>query len=290
MTPDGRQPASDQGPPLPPGWTLVIEPGSGWRSIGIGELWDYRELLGFLILRELRGTYRQTALGLSWLFLRPLVGLLVLSLTFGVIVGVDSDGVPYPLFAGAALLPWSYFQAAVLRSSGSLVGNLHIISKVYFPRLTLPIASVLSGLVDLAAAAAVFLGLMLLYRMPLRAELLWLPLFVAVAGLSALAFGLWSASLSVRYRDVAFAMTFLLQALMYMTPVIYPLDMVPAAFRPVYLLNPMTGVVQGFRWALLGSNGPPGPAFAASVLFTCLALFGGALLLRRTERTLVDHV
>jgi lipopolysaccharide transport system permease protein len=253
-------------------------------------LWEYRELLVFLAWREIQGTYRQTALGMSWLLLRPIVSILVLSLAFGVVVGVQSDGVPYPLFAAAALLPWGYFSAAVLRASGSLVSNMQIISKVYVPRLMFPIASVISGLLDLAAGLVVFVGLLLLYRMPLRPEMLLVPVFLLVAMLVALAAGLWSASLSVKYRDVVFAMAFLLQALMYASPVIYPLSMVPSAILPLYLLNPMTGVIQGFRWSLLGSNEPPGAYFLISVGLTLVALVVGALLLRRTERNIVDHL
>jgi lipopolysaccharide transport system permease protein len=268
--------------------TIVIEPGQGWRALGLRQLWEYRELVGFLVWRELQGTYRQTALGMSWLFIRPLTNILVLSLAFGVVVNVQSDGVPYPLFAAAALLPWGYFSGAVLRSAGSLVHNTHIISKIYFPRLVLPVSSVLSGLVDLAASFLLFVVLLAVFRMPLRPEVLWLPVFALIAMLVALAFGLWSASLAVKYRDIAFAMAFLLQALMYASPVIYPLSAVPPAVRPLYVLNPMTGVIQGFRWALLGSNEPPGPWFAVSLGLTGVALLAGAMVFRRTERTIVD--
>ncbi len=189
---------------------VVIEPSRGWASLGLKDVWEYRELLVYLVARETQGVYRQTALGLSWLFLRPVLNMLLLTFVFGRLVGVKSDDVPYPLFSLAALLPWGFFSNAVLRGSRSLVDNMHLISKVYFPRLVIPLAGAASGLVDLAAAFVVFFTTLLLYRMPLRWEMLWLPLFMLVALGFALAAGLWLATLSVKYRDVTFAVNFLL--------------------------------------------------------------------------------
>lgn len=266
----------------------VIRPSRGWRSLGLQELWEYRELLIFLAWREVIGSYRQTAFGKAWLFLRPVINIAVLSLTFGMVVKVDSDGVYYPLFAAAALIPWLYFTTAVQRSAASLVGNMHMISKVYFPRLVLPIAGVLSGIADLAASLIVFFVLLFARGLPVRAAMIWIPVFMLCALMVALAFGLWSASLSVRYRDVAIAMSFLLQALMYGSPVIYSIEAVPEAVRPIYLLNPMTGVIHGMRWSLLGSNGPPGSWFVLSMVITAIAVISGAYVFRRTERNLVD--
>jgi lipopolysaccharide transport system permease protein len=267
---------------------LIIEPSRGWASLGLHEVWEYRELLGFLIWREIQGLYRQTALGITWLFIRPLVNVILLTFVFGTIVNVPSDEVPYPLFSLAALLPWGFFSNAVQRASRSLVDNMHVISKVYFPRLVVPIAGAASGLLDFAAALLILFFAMLAYRMPFRVEALWLPVYLIVTLGFALAVGLWLATLSVKYRDVSFAVTFLLQALMYASPVIYPVSMVPESLRFFYQLNPMTGVIQGFRWSLYGSGEPPGAVFALAIGLTLIGLISGAYIFRRTERTVVD--
>lgn len=267
---------------------LIIESTRGWASLGLGEVWEYRELLGFLIWREIQGVYRQTALGITWLFLRPLVNVILLTFVFGTIVNVPSDDIPYALFSLAALLPWGFFSNAVQRASRSLVDNMHMISKVYFPRLVVPIAGAASGLMDFAASLVILFLAMLAYRMPLRIEMVWLPFYLLVAFIFALAFGLWLATLSVKYRDVSFAVNFLLMALMYASPVIYPVSMVPEPLQTVYQLNPMSGVIQGFRWSLYGSGEPPGPIFLVSVGLTILGLISGMFIFRRTERTVVD--
>jgi lipopolysaccharide transport system permease protein len=266
-----------------------IEPSRGWASLGLHEIWKYRELLYFLTWREMQGTYRQTALGMaSWVFLRPILNVLVLSVVFGRVVKVPTDGAPYPLFSLSALLPWSFFSNAVQRSARSLVDNMHIISKVYFPRMVMPIAGTSSGLADFAASFLVFLVLLLTYRMSLRWEMLTIPLFLLAAFLFSLAAGLWLATLSVRYRDVAFAVTFLLQAFMYISPVVYPVSMVPKSLLWLYRLNPMTGVIEGFRWALLGSTPPPTSWMLISVGMIFALLISGAFIFRRTERIAVD--
>lgn len=267
---------------------VVIRPSRGWSSLGLGDVWEYRELLYFMVWREIKGRYRQTALGISWLFLRPIISMVVLTAVFGGLIKVSSDGLPYPLFSLAALLPWGYFSQAVQRATNSLVENMHIISKVYFPRMVVPLAGTISGLVDFAASFVVFLGMLLLYRMPLRPEMLWLPLLVLIAVVVALTMGLWLATLSVIYRDVAFAVVFLLQAMMYASPVIYSVNLVPERLRFFYYLNPMAGVIQGFRWALLGGEAPERIAFLASLGLLLLALISGAYVFRRTERTIVD--
>lgn len=267
---------------------LVIQSTRGWASLGLRDVWEYRELLGFLIWREIQGVYRQTALGITWLFLRPLVNVLLLTFVFSTIVNVPSDDVPYPLFSLAALLPWGFFSNAVQRAARSLVDNMHVISKVYFPRLVVPIAGAASGLLDFGASLVILFLAMLAYRMPFRIEVLWLPMFLLVVLAFALGMGLWLATLSVKYRDVSFAVNFLLQALMYASPVIYPISMVPEPFRFIYQLNPMSGVIQGFRWALYGSGEPPGWIFLISIGLTLLGLISGAFIFRRTERTVVD--
>jgi lipopolysaccharide transport system permease protein len=227
-------------------------------------------------------------LGMTWIFLRPVVNMLLLTFVFGGIVKVPSDGLPYPLFSLAALLPWSFFSNAVMRASRSLVDNMHIISKVYFPRLIIPTAGASSGLVDFGASCLVFFLALLLYRMPLRWEMLWLPVLLLITLAFALAVGLWLATLSVKYRDVSFAVNFFLQALMYASPVIYSTTLIPESLQFIYLLNPMTGVIQGFRWALLGSGDAPGGMFLLSILLVLSGLLSGAYIFRRTERTVVD--
>jgi lipopolysaccharide transport system permease protein len=269
---------------------LVIQPSRGWGSLGLHDLWEFRELIFFMVVREIQGIYRQTALGMTWLFIRPVVNMLLLSVVFGGLVKVPSDNLPYPLFSLAALIPWGYFSNAVMRTSRSLVDNTQVISKVYFPRMVLPLSAAISGLVDMAASLVVFMVAFAIYQMPLRLEMLWLPALVLVTLAFALAVGLWLATLSVKYRDVSFAINFLLMALMYASPVIYSSSLVPQPLQFLYQLNPMTGVIQGFRWALLGSGEVPGTMFFVSVGVIVLGLISGAYVFRRTERTIVDII
>jgi lipopolysaccharide transport system permease protein len=268
--------------------TLVIKPSRGWGSLGLKDLWEFRELTFFLIIRELQGVYRQTALGMSWLLIRPVINMLLLTVVFSGLVKVPSDNLPYPLFSLAALIPWGYFSSAVMRTSRSLVDNTQVISKVYFPRMVLPLAAAISGLVDLGASFIVFMVAFVLYGMPLRVEMLWLPLLILISVAFALAVGLWLATLSVKYRDVSFAINFIVLALMYASPVIYSVSLVPQPLKFIYQLNPMTGVIQGFRWALLGGGEAPGIMFLVSVAIILLGLVSGAYVFRRTERTIVD--
>jgi lipopolysaccharide transport system permease protein len=269
-------------------YSVLIQPTHGWSNLGLKEIWEYRELLVFLVWREIQTAYRQTALGLSWLFFRPLLNMVLLSLVFGKIVKVPSDNVPYPLFSLAALLPWGFFSNAVLRASRSLVDNMNLVSKVYFPRMVMPIAGVASGIMDLGASFLIFIIAMMIYRLPLRIEMIWLPLFILVTMGFSLATGLWLATLSVIYRDVSFAVNFLLQALMYASPVIYSVSIVPESLRWLYELNPMTGVINGFRWALLGIGDRPSLLFAASIGIVVIGLISGAFIFRKTERNIVD--
>lgn len=268
--------------------TTVIQPTSGWSTLALKEVWDRRELLYFLIAREIQGTHRQTALGLSWIFLRPVLHMLLLSLIFGRVVRVPSDGVPYPVFALAALLPWMFFSNAVTKASRSLVDNLHLISKVYFPRVLIPTAGAASGVVDFGASCVVLLVTMRYYGLPMRWEMLLLPALLAVTLAFALAVGLWLATLSVKYRDVSFAVAFVLQVLLYASPVIYPVSMVPPSVRFLYELNPMSAIIQGFRWALLGSSSAPSVSFWLATGIVLIALVSGIYVFRRTERTVVD--
>jgi lipopolysaccharide transport system permease protein len=268
--------------------SVVLEPTRGWSSLGLRDLWNYRELLYFLIWREIQGAYRQTALGISWFFLRPVLYMLLMSFVFGRLIGVPSGDVPYPLFVLTALLPWGFFSNGVIRGSRSLVQNMNMISKVYFPRLVIPISGASSGLVDLCAAFGVFFIAMLIYHVPLRWDMIFLPIFILVALGFSLGIGLWLATLSVKYRDVEYAVNFLLTALMYLSPVMYPVEIVPESIRFIYELNPMTGVINGFRWTLLGAGDVSKVSFSISVIIVIVAVVTGAYVFRRTERTVVD--
>jgi lipopolysaccharide transport system permease protein len=266
----------------------VIQPSRGWSALGLREVWDRRELLYFLVAREIQGTYRQTALGFSWIFLRPVIQMALLSLVFGRVIRVPSEGVPYPLFALAALLPWMFFSNAVTKGARSLVDNLHLISKVYFPRIMIPTAGAASGLTDFFASLLVLFAVLAYYGFPLRWQMVYLPGLLLMTLAFALAVSLWLATLSVKYRDVSFAVGFLLQAMLYASPIIYPVSLVPQSALFLYELNPMSAIVQGFRWALLGSGATPGTSFWVANLVILLLLASGAYVFRRTERTVVD--
>jgi lipopolysaccharide transport system permease protein len=280
--------------PSAPDLTVVIEPTRGWASLQLHAVWEYRELLYFLVWRDLKVRYKQTILGATWIVLQPVVSMVVFSLLFGTLLKVPSGGVPYPIFAYAALLPWNYFASSLNRSSTSLVGSAHLITKVYFPRLIIPISGVLSGLVDFAIAFLVLAGLMVFYRIAPTPAAALLPAFLLLAMLTALGFGLWLSALNVRFRDVNYLVPFLVQVWMYLTPVIYGSTLIPERFRFLLALNPMTGVVEGFRWALLGHHlaeaQPPGPLFAISIAISLLVLASGAIFFRSTERTFADIV
>ena len=272
----------------------IIQPSRGWTSLQLRALWEYRELLYFLVWRDLKVRYKQTALGAAWVVLQPVVSMIVYSVLFGSLLNVPSNGVPYPVFAYAGLLPWSYFAGSLTRSSQSLVGSAHVITKVYFPRLVIPISGVLSGLVDFAIAFLVYIGLMVYFGIPPTLAIILLPGFLLLAVLTALGFGLWLSALNVRYRDINYLLPFLVQIWMYLTPVIYGSTLIPEQFRFLLALNPMTGVVEGFRWALLGNHladtQPPGALFALSIVITLLVLISGAIFFRNTERTFADIV
>ena len=274
--------------------TVVIEPTRGWASLQLRALWEYRELLYVLVWRDLKVRYKQTALGVAWIVLQPVVSMVIFSVLFGGLLGVPSGEVPYPIFVYAGLLPWQYFAGSLTRSSQSLVGSAHIITKVYFPRLVIPLSGVVSGLADFGIAFLVLLVLMVYYRVAPTAAVVWLPFFLLLAMVTALGFGLWLSALNVRYRDVNYLVPFLVQIWMYLTPVIYGSTLIPEQFRFLLGLNPMTGVVEGFRWALLGNQladaQPPGALFAISIAITLLVLVSGVVFFRTTERTFADIV
>jgi lipopolysaccharide transport system permease protein len=273
-----------------PSEVVRIRPSGGWRAVDLRELWRYRELLWFLTLRDIKLRYKQTSLGVAWVVIQPLMTTLVFTVIFGNLGKIPSDGLPYALFVMAALLPWQLFVYALTQSSNSLVNEQRLITKVYFPRLIVPVASVLSGLVDFAVVFVLLAGLMAAYGVAPGWGVLAVPLLVVFAVLTALAVGLWLSALNVRYRDVRYTIPFLTQFGMFLTPVVYPASMVPPAYRALYGLNPMVGVVEGFRWALLGTPAPDWGLMAASVGMVGVLLTGGLLYFRRMERTFADVV
>jgi lipopolysaccharide transport system permease protein len=262
----------------------------GWRSLNIRELWEYRELLYFLVWRDIKVRYKQTVLGATWAILQPFLTMVVFSVFFGSLARLPSDGVPYPIFAYCALLPWQLFAHALTESGNSLVANRHLITKVYFPRLAIPAAAVLAGLVDFGVAFLVLLGMMFYYgRMP-PPTVVALPFFLLLAIATALAVGLWLSALNVRYRDVRYTIPFLTQFWLFATPIAYSSSLVPEQWRALYGLNPMAGVVEGFRWALLGAGQGAGPLVLVSALTVAVLFLGGLVYFRRVERTFADVV
>jgi lipopolysaccharide transport system permease protein len=271
-------------------WDLVIRPVKGWVPLQPGEWWAYRELLYFLVWRNLKVRYKQTALGAAWAVIQPFMGMVVFSIFFGRLAAVPSDGLPYPLFSYAGLIPWTYFADALTRASTSLVDNERMLTKIYFPRLFIPLSVTLSGLVDLGIALILLIGMMGWYGLTPTGAVWTLPLFIFMAGLTSFSVSLWLSALNVQYRDVRYALSFLVQVWLFATPVAYPSSLVPERWRALYGLNPMAGVVEGFRWALLG-NTPLSPSLVAvslaAVIILCL---GGLYYFRRMEETFADVV
>jgi lipopolysaccharide transport system permease protein len=261
----------------------------GWVAINFAELWQYRELLFFQALRDIKVRYKQTVLGAAWAILQPVLTMVVFSIFFGNLAGVASDGVPYPIFVFTALLPWQLFAYALTHSSNSLVDSANVLTKVYFPRLILPLASVLAGLVDFAIAFGVLVVLMLYYNIVPGWGVITLPVFILFALAAALAIGLWLSALNVKYRDVRYTIPFLAQFWLFITPIAYSSSLVPEKWQAIYGVNPMAGVVDGFRWALLGTDAP-GPMVLVSAVATALLLLGGLFYFRRMEKTFADIV
>lgn len=269
---------------------LRIQPPLARVSLGLKELWEHRELLFFLVWRDIKVRYKQTVLGVAWAILQPLLTMLVFSLFFGRLAKVPSDGVPYPLFAFAALVPWMFFANGLQQSSNSLVGSSNLITKVYFPRLAIPIASVMSGILDLALSG-VMLGILIGInkRMP-TGNVIWLPAFVLLAFSTSLGVGLWLSALNVRYRDVRYAVPFLTQFWLFATPIAYPSSLLSEPWHTLFGLNPMVGVVEGFRWAILGTRSSVGPVLALSAVASILLLLSGLYYFRKTEASFADVV
>ena len=262
----------------------------GRTSLRLDELWTYRELLYFLTWRDVKVRYKQTALGASWAIIQPLMTMVVFSLFFGRLAKMPSDGVPYPIFSYVALVPWTFFANGLAQSANSLVSSANLIKKVYFPRLMVPIATVCSEAVDFVIGFAVLLGMMLYYGIVPTANVLWLPLFVLLGLTTSLGAGLWLAALNVKYRDVRYIVPFLIQFWLFATPIVYPSSLLPQPWRTLYGVNPMAGVVEGFRWALLGTDTGPGPMIVVSAVAAFILLLSGALYFRRMEQTFADVV
>jgi lipopolysaccharide transport system permease protein len=277
--------------PAAPSETVVrIAPSEGWVALKLHELWEYRELLFFLIWRDIKVRYKQTVLGGGWAILQPFFTMVVFSLFFGKLAKIPSDGLPYPIFSFAALVPWAFFANGLTQASNSLVGNSNLIKKIYFPRLCMPIASVLGGLVDFLLAFLMLIGMMFYYGMSPTLNAVWLPLFVLLTIITSLGASLWLSAIYVRFRDVRHIIPFLTHIWLVATPIAYPSSLLQEPWRTVYGINPMVGVVEGFRWALLGTKTAPGPTIVFSVVVAVGLLLSGAFYFRRMEKTFADVV
>jgi lipopolysaccharide transport system permease protein len=270
---------------------LRIEPSKGWVSLKLRELWIYRELLYFLTWRDIKVRYKQTVLGAAWAILQPFMTMVVFSLFFGRLAEIPSDGVPYPIWSFAALVPWTFFATGLASSSNSLVGSANLIKKVYFPRLTIPIATVLSGIIDFLLSFVVLLLMMLAFGIAPTANVIFLPFFVLLTLVTSLGVGLWLSAMNVQFRDVRYVVPFLTQFWMFVTPVAYPSSLIQnETLRALFFLNPMAGVVEGFRWALLGTDSLPGVMVGVSSVAALLLLVSGLFYFRRMEKTFADVV
>ena len=268
----------------------VIEAPKGWAPLELAELWKFRELLFFLTWRDIKVRYAQTALGAAWALLQPLLTMGIFSIIFGGLAKLPSDGAPYPIFTFTALLPWQLFAFALTQSSNSLVGSQNLVNKVYFPRLVVPFSSVLAGLMDFAIAFIVLIAMLAFYGIGLTPAILLLPFFLLLALASALAIGLWLSALNVEYRDIRYVIPFLTQFWMYATPIAYSSSLIPEKWRWLYSLNPMTGVVEGFRWAVLGKSSLDTSSLAISTLAVAVLFLGGLYYFKRMESTFADII
>jgi lipopolysaccharide transport system permease protein len=269
---------------------IYLKPSKGWLSIDFNELWRYRELIYFLTWRDIKVRYKQAVLGIAWALLQPVLTVLIFTVVFGVLLQTPSQGLPYPLFAISALLPWQLFANALQRSSISLVGNANLITKIYFPRLAIPLSSVMAALVDFGVSFIVLIGMMVYYRYLPGWNLLWLPVIILFALLTALAVGLWLSAINVQYRDVQHMVPFIVQVWMYASPIVYPIEIIPAGiWRTLYGLNPMVGVIQSYRWALLGGD-QPDATMLISIVVVIVLLVSGVYYFRRMEKTFADIV
>jgi lipopolysaccharide transport system permease protein len=269
---------------------IVVKPSRGWVSLKLNELWEYRELVYFLTWRDIKVRYKQTVLGAAWAIIQPFFTMVVFSLFFGKLAKVPSDGIPYPIFAYAALVPWTFFASGLNQSANSLVGDANLIKKVFFPRLAIPIAIVIAGVVDFVLAFIVLLGMMVFFGICPTRNIIWLPFLLLLTFITSLGTGLWLSALNVQFRDVRYTMPFLTQFWLFATPIAYPSSLLSEPWRTLYGINPMVGVVEGFRWALLGTDTTPGPIMIVSSLVALALLIGGAYYFRRLEKSFADVV
>jgi lipopolysaccharide transport system permease protein len=267
-----------------------IKPSNGWMPLKLGEFWEYRELLYFLVWRDIKVRYKQTILGASWAILQPLLTMVIFSIFFGRLARVPSDGIPYPIFSYAALVPWTFFSNGVTQSANSLVSNSNMLKKIYFPRLTMPVGSILAGLVDLLLAFVVLIVMMVFYNRFPTVNIVWLPFLLLIALITALGVGFWLSALNVQFRDVRYIVPFLTQLWMFITPIAYPSSLLAEPWRTLYGINPMAGVVEGFRWALLGTDTAPGPIILVSSIVALVLFISGMYYFRKMESTFADVV
>ena len=267
---------------------IIIKHTDGWGSLDLGSIWEYRQLLFLFTWRELKGRYRYMAFGPLWIVLVPLINMVIFSAIFGNLANISSDGLPYPLFAYVALLPWQVFSVSINQSTSSLVKRKEIISKVYFPRLIVPISSVVPALVDFALSFGIMLGMMYYYGFIPSITILMLPVYLLLAVMTGLVFGMWLSCLAVKYRDVSIGITYFVQTLMFATPVVYPLSEITSSWRILYLLNPMTHVVEGFRWALLDKGRAPDLLLVVMIVVIFILLIPAVYYFRHTERSIID--
>ncbi len=270
--------------------TIYIRPSTGLAALNLRDLWIYRELVFFMIWRDIKVRYKQTLLGAAWAIIQPLLTMIVFNFVFGRIAKVPTEGVPYPIFSYTALLPWGLFTAALNTASRSLTSNQNMVTKIYFPRLVLPLASVLGGLVDFAIAFSILVALMIYYKVPPTASIWTLPLFLLLTVVTALGVALWLSAINVQYRDVNYVLPFLTQFWLFITPVAYSSNVISERWRTVYSLNPMAGVVNGFRWALLGTPTGPNMNMAVSIAVALGLLISGLFYFRSMERTFADMI
>jgi lipopolysaccharide transport system permease protein len=266
----------------------IIEPSKGWQLVNVRELLRYKDLFYFLVWKEIKVLYKQTVLGLTWAIIRPLFTMVIFSVVFGRLAKMPSDGVPYPIFAFVALVPWTYFSTAMTSSSNSLVGNTNLLTKVYFPRLIIPMTPVLSGLVDFGIAFVLLGGMMAWFRIVPTWNIIFLPLLMFLMICSASGIGMWLSALAIQYRDIKYAVPFLSQILLYAAPVVWPVSLVPDKYRLIYGLYPMAGIIEGFRSALLGTNPMPWDLIAMGTLSTAVLLLSGAFYFRKMEKIFAD--
>lgn len=269
---------------------LRIQPTKGWISLKLGEIWEHRELISIFVWRDLKVRYKQTVIGALWAVIQPFMTMVIFSIFFGGLAKVPSDSIPYPIFSYAALVPWTFFANSINQASNSLVNNADMIKKIYFPRLTMPLAAMLSGLVDFALAFVILLGMMFYYGFMPTVNILWFPCFLLLTMMTAMGVSLWLAAMNVQFRDVRYMVPFITQIWLFATPVAYSSSMLSEPWRTLYGINPMVGVVEGFRWALLGTNTAPGPIVLVSFVVSFVVFISGLYYFRRIERVFADVI